>query len=160
VSVLEQIGRVSLGGAALELRASLLAASALGLPQRIGIFLFGRENASRSFQRAREALQAAPDCEGRGVALEWIADAQTQYTRRNQILHGVVADRGDGTLARMSLSGSLSGPAFSEEVISIEEIAEMADALTAVNEHFDSVVTTVLIRDLPFTRAALGHPPA
>ncbi|MEX0664735.1 MAG: hypothetical protein WD598_08190 [Acidimicrobiia bacterium] len=156
--LLVAVGRISLGGANLELRASLLAAAALGLPQRVGLYLLGRESASRALDHAREALEVADDCDGRAQALAWIARAGDAYRRRNELMHGVVGADSNGGLRRVRIRRSLTGPTYDEEAIELTAIVALGELLDAVAHDFDHEVTSALIRDLSYTRAALGHP--
>jgi hypothetical protein len=159
-AILSELGRMAVGGAALELRASLIAAAALGLPQRTGMYLLGRETTSRTFDHAAEALRAAPASDARDLALRWIADSRTAYQNRNRLLHSVAARTADGELYQIRISSSLTGPAFEEHPVDIEEVRAAAHELDALSGDFDEAITAALIRDLPYTRPALGHPPS
>ena len=159
-SVLVAIGHAAQSGAQLEYRLSMLAAALLALRQRIGLFILGRNSASRLFTTLRKTLAVIADHDLRQRLSLWLADAQGAYDDRNAAIHSQIAhDSSGGRLYWVKLSAKLEGIAFEYEAIDLKQLRAIGQRLDELCGQFDAEICSLLITRLPHTREALGHPP-
>lgn len=159
VEIFAEVGRVASRGADIELRLGLLAAAVLGLPQRIGLFLLARENADRLTQRVKDALAITEECAAREQAAAWVTDVLAAWRRRNEVIHSQISRAEAGDLRWVRLRPRLAGEMFTNEPVDLADLRALAAELEGLCDRFDQVVTSALIRELEYTRSALGHPP-
>ncbi len=141
------------------MRFTLLAGAVLGMDQRTGLFLFGREGASRRLDICRKTLEAHDPTAARDLAEDWLARAGAAWKRRNGVVHHTIAVDAAG-ISQPEFSKRLTGPAFTHRQITSDEVGALADEMVALADEFDGPVISDLIRDYPWTRPMFGHPPA
>lgn len=154
-----EVGRIAVAASHLEFRVSLLAAALLGLPQRVGLFLVARDNFSKLTERVGATLVVTSDTEALIAIRTWLQRARDAYSRRNEIVHSQVSYNPESqSYVKTKLRSRLDGPAFSSEPFDFGTLAALSDDLDGLCAEFDRELTTLMIRDLPYTRQALGHP--
>jgi hypothetical protein len=157
--ILLDIGRAAQSGARLELRLSVLAGALLALPQRTGIFILGRESASRLFTILNKTVAIIEEADVRERLCSWLASARQTYERRNGVIHAqILHDPNTGRLYWNRFSGALTGLAFRYELLDIGDLQSIGQLLDSACDQFDSDICSLLISRLPYTRQALGHP--
>jgi hypothetical protein len=155
------LGALVIAAGQIELRVPLLAGALLGLTeQRVGIYLFGRQNTSRGLEVIADALNVTADCEAKSQAASWARRVKAAYKARSGVIHGTFGHDADGRLGRASLARGLTGPAVETANVDISEINAVTGDLVALTDEFDQQLCGILIRDLPGCRPMLGHPPA
>ena len=160
-TILAGIGRAAQSGAALESRLSILAAALLGLPQRIGIFILGRDSASRLLDVVRKTLKVVGDEDTRTKLSDWLTRVQSTYEKRNGVIHSqIVHDPDNGKLYWVRLAARLEGLAWSDEEVRLDDLQSIGQGLDDLCVEFDQQITSLLIQRLPHTREPLGHPPS
>lgn len=157
--LLRSLGALVVAAGQIELRVPLLAAALLGIErQRVGIYLFGRQNTARGLEAIGEALQVTPGCEAKEQATSWLNQVRSAYQRRNTVIHGTFGNDEDGQLGSATLSRSLTGLAVETSPVDLTAIEGLIAELVRLTDEFDKELCSRLIADLPHTRAMLGHP--
>lgn len=107
------LGELVVAAGHIELRIALLAGALLGLPnQRVGIYLFGRQDSSRALGIVKDAVKLLPEGDARTRVEQWRCDAAAAYQERNAAIHGTIVldpSAGGGT-GSQSIGGSMDLP--------------------------------------------------
>ena len=159
-NLFRSLGALVVAAGQIELRVPLLAGALLGLDQqRVGIYLFGRQNTSRGLDVISDALKVTAECEAKERAASWAGRVRAAYRERSAVIHGTFGRDANGGLARATVARLLTGPAVETTSVDISDIDEVTRSLVALSSEFDGQLCSLLIHDLPSSRAMLGHPP-